>query len=73
MDAGPGTPTYNRSVRGRPDVAMIAADELRSLQETMHLLRSPANARRITQEHRLVYRVTRDRLAFLQARFHYTR
>jgi toxin YoeB len=28
-------------------------------------------SRRITQEHRLVYRVTPDRIYFLQARFHY--
>ena len=28
-------------------------------------------SRRITQEHRLVYRVTADRLYFLQARYHY--
>lgn len=33
--------------RGRENVALIAADELRSLQETAHLLRSPANARRL--------------------------
>jgi antitoxin YefM len=33
--------------RGRESVALIAADELRSLQETAHLLRSPANARRL--------------------------
>ncbi len=35
------------SRRGREDVAMIAADELAGLMETAHLLRSPANARRI--------------------------
>lgn len=29
------------------DVAMIAADELRSLLETAHLLRSPRNAERL--------------------------
>ncbi len=29
------------------DVALIAADELASLQETAYLLRSPANARRL--------------------------
>ena len=29
------------------DVAMIAADELRGLVETLHLLRSPENARRL--------------------------
>lgn len=30
--------------RGTEDVALVAADELRSLMETAHLLRSPANA-----------------------------
>ena len=35
------------SRRGHDDVALIAADELASLQETAHLLRSPANARRL--------------------------
>jgi antitoxin YefM len=33
--------------RGSPDVAIIAADELESLLETVYLLRSPANARRL--------------------------
>lgn len=33
--------------RGGKDVAMIAADELSSLMETVHLLRSPNNARRL--------------------------
>jgi toxin YoeB len=28
-------------------------------------------SRRVTQEHRLVYRVTADRIYFLQARYHY--
>jgi len=28
-------------------------------------------SRRITQEHRLVYKVTADRVYFLQARYHY--
>jgi toxin YoeB len=28
-------------------------------------------SRRLTQEHRLVYRVSRDRIDFLQARYHY--
>lgn len=35
--------------RGRADVALIAADELESLEETAHLLRSPENARRFLQ------------------------
>jgi antitoxin YefM len=33
--------------RGHRDVAMIAADELESIIETAHLLRSPANAKRL--------------------------
>jgi antitoxin YefM len=33
--------------RGGEEVAVIAADELRSLMETAHLLRSPANAERL--------------------------
>ena len=32
---------------GREDVALISAAEVRSLQETVHLLRSPANAERL--------------------------
>jgi toxin YoeB len=28
-------------------------------------------SRRLTQEHRLVYRVSKDRIDFLQARYHY--
>ena len=35
------------SRRGRPDVALISADELAGLEETAHLLRSPANAARL--------------------------
>lgn len=33
--------------RGHAPVALIAADELSSLQETAHLLRSPRNAQRL--------------------------
>ena len=33
--------------RGTEDVALIAADELRGLKETAHLLRSPRNAGRL--------------------------
>jgi antitoxin YefM len=33
--------------RGHEDVALIPAAELSSLMETVHLLRSPANARRL--------------------------
>lgn len=33
--------------RGARDVALVAADELESLLETAHLLRSPKNAKRL--------------------------
>ena len=35
--------------RGAADVALIAADELSSLLETVHLLRSPKNAGRLLE------------------------
>jgi antitoxin YefM len=35
------------SRRGHEDIALLPASELRSLEETAHLLRSPANARRL--------------------------
>lgn len=44
--------TENREVvivrrRGAKDVALVPADELAGLMETAHLLRSPANAKRL--------------------------
>lgn len=33
--------------RGKEDVALVSAEELESLLETAHLLRSPANAQRL--------------------------
>ncbi len=42
--------------RGARDVAIIRADELSSLLETVHLLRSPTNAERLTQAVREVER-----------------
>lgn len=35
--------------RGARDVAIIAADELTGLDETAHLMRSPANAKRLLE------------------------
>jgi antitoxin YefM len=35
--------------RGHANVVLIAEEELASLQETAHLLRSPANARRLLE------------------------
>jgi antitoxin YefM len=45
--AGDDRETIIITRREHGDVALIAADELRSLEETAHLLRSPANARRL--------------------------
>lgn len=44
--------THNRQIviirrRGEEDVALVSADELESLLETAHLLRSPKNAERL--------------------------
>lgn len=46
--------------KGAKDVALIDADELRSLTETAHLLRSPRNARRLQ---RALARARRNRAA----------
>jgi antitoxin YefM len=35
--------------RGHPNFVLIAEDELSGLQETAHLLRSPANAQRLLE------------------------
>jgi toxin YoeB len=39
--------------------------------EALHYLLAGCRSRRITQEHRLVYRVSEERIDFLQARYHY--
>lgn len=39
--------------------------------EPLRYLLAGCWSRRITQEHRLVYRVSDDRIDFLQARYHY--
>ncbi len=39
--------------------------------EPLRYLLSGCWSRRVTQEHRLVYRVSDDRIDFLQARYHY--
>ncbi|WNZ44149.1 Txe/YoeB family addiction module toxin [Leptolyngbya boryana CZ1] len=41
--------------------------------EPLKYLAANTWSRRITDEHRLVYEVYRDRVKFLQARFHYSR
>ena len=39
--------------------------------EPLKYLASGSWSRRLTQEHRVVYLVTKDRVHFLQARYHY--
>jgi toxin YoeB len=39
--------------------------------EPLKYLASGAWSRRLTQEHRIVYLVSHDRIDFLQARYHY--
>ena len=39
--------------------------------EPLKYLDSDAWSRRLTQEHRIVYLISDDRIDFLQARFHY--
>ena len=39
--------------------------------EPLKYIRAGAWSRRLTEEHRLVYRVTVERIDFLQARYHY--
>jgi toxin YoeB len=54
-------------------VEAILADPFTGIGKPEPLKRDLAGcwSRRITQEHRLVYRVTEDRIYFLQARYHY--
>lgn len=58
-------------------VLYIVQDVLRDLfkgigkPEPLKYLDSDTLSRRIDLEHRMVYRVTRDRIDFLQARYHY--
>lgn len=44
--------------RGHKDVALVSADELRSLTETAHLLRSPRNRDRLLRALRRAQRKT---------------
>jgi len=54
-------------------MAAILADPFGGIGKPEALRFDPAGcwSRRITQEHRLVYRVTAERVEFHQARYHY--
>ena len=54
--------------RGKEDVALVSADELESLMETAHLLRSPANAQRLLTALGRALRDERAPLTFEQLR-----
>lgn len=51
----------------------IVRDPFRGIgkPEPMRYVLAGCWSRRITQEHRLVYRVSKNRIDFLQARYHY--
>ena len=54
-------------------MAAILADPFKGIgkPEPLRFALAGCWSRRITQEHRLVYRVTDNRIDFLQARYHY--
>ena len=54
-------------------VEAIARDPFRGIgkPEPLRFVLAGCWSRRITQEHRLVYRVSQNRIDFLQARYHY--
>ena len=58
---------------GHEPVVVVSLEDYESLKETAYLLKSPANARRITDEHRLVYKIFGDELRIASCRYHYER
>jgi len=54
--------------RGERDVAIIAADELAGLEETAHLMRSPANAMRLLESLRELDRGRGTKMSVAQLR-----
>ena len=54
-------------------IEAVLRDPLRGIgkPEPLQYVLAGARSRRITQEHRLVYRVSAKRVDFLQARYHY--
>ncbi len=54
-------------------VEVVLADPFEGIgkPEPLRFLLAGCWSRRITQEHRLVYRVSAERIDFLQARYHY--
>ncbi len=67
--------TTNRSItlRAFKLIEAVLRDPFRGIgkPEPLKHLGGDVWSRRLTQEHRLVYAVSNDRIDFLQARFHY--
>lgn len=63
----------NTAIRVFDLVEAIMRDPFRGVgkPEPLRYVLEGCWSRRITQEHRIVYRVTDDRIDFLQARYHY--
>lgn len=61
------------AMRALAIVEAILADPFQGIgkPEPLKYLASGTWSRRLTQEHRIVYLVTNDRIDFLQARYHY--
>ena len=59
--------------KSQPKIFQKALDPFSGIGKPEPLKYLDANtwSRRITQEHRLIYRITDDRIYFLQARYHY--
>ena len=74
--ARPSTLGRGRSQRGTPVLDLVEAIVRDPIQgvgkpQPLRYVLEGCWSRRITQEHRLAYRVTDDRIEFLQARYHY--
>ena len=63
----------NTALRVLDLVEAIVRDPFRGIgkPEPLRYMLAGCWSRRITQEHRLVYRVSKGRIDFLQARYHY--
>ncbi len=61
------------ALRALDIIEAIVRDPVKGIgkPEPLNYLASGMWSRRLTQEHRIVYLVTEDRIDFLQARYHY--
>jgi toxin YoeB len=61
------------AIRAMELVESVLDDPFKGIGKPEHLKYVGENtwSRRLTQEHRMVYRIKDDRIEFLQARYHY--